>query len=177
MTPLPSVHYASLGDAVFYVQSSDAGAVVTSVEALPEDAGEGSSDGWEPPVPGTFPLMLTVVERPQAPVCVGEPVGRQWLKVMAIDTAFGVPYPYSTYSVTGRLMDRRPAFGGPMAVIPARAVWGDGREEVRGRRIADGRARAGDLAFEVQHCLYGTWQDDERVVRITPPFSDSITAE
>jgi hypothetical protein len=179
---LPSVHYAALGDAVFYVQSSDDGAVETSVEALPEDAGEGSSGGWEPPVPGTFPLMLTVVERPRTPVCVGEPAGRQWLKVMAIDTGYGVPYPYTTYSVTGRLMDSAdlPFQTGPMAIFPyaAERYGADGREEVRVDAVSlmGGHGQA-TVIFDVQHCLYGTWQDDERVVRITPPFSDSVTAE
>ncbi len=179
---LPPVHYASLGDAVFYVQSSDAGAVESSVDALPDEEGQGGSEEWQPPVPGTFPLLLTFIERPQAPVCVGGPAGRQWLKVMAIDTGLGVPYPYTTFSVTGRLMraSSQGVQAGPMAIIPyaAERYGSDGREEVRVDAVSlMGGLGQATLAFDVRHCLYGTWQDGERVVRITPPFSDSVTAE
>ncbi len=179
---LPAVHYASLGDAVFYVQSSDAGAVESSVDALPDVESGSASGEWQPPVPGTFPLLLTFIERPQSPVCVGEPGGRQWLKVMAIDTGLGVPYPYTTFSVSGRLMESssQPFQTGPMAIFPyaAERYGADGREEVRVDAVSlMGGLGQATLAFDVRHCLYGTWQDGERVVRITPPFSDSVTAE
>jgi len=175
---LQPVHYASLGDAVFYVQSSDEGAVETSVQALPDH--EGGSGEWQPPVPGTFPLLLTIVERPRTPVCVGEPA--EWLKVMAIDTGYGVPYPYTTYSVTGRLMNSAdlPFQTGPMAIFPyaAERYGADGREEVRVDAVSlMGGLGQATVVFDVQHCLYGTWQDGDRVVRITPPLSDSVTAE
>lgn len=175
------VVYVSLGDTVLYFQSSDQAAVESAVDSLPESQEGDEPDAFDPPVPGIFPLMLVILRQPQQPVCVAEPAGRQRVEVMAIDTGLGIPYPYTTFFVSGRLMDPNvaPQFG-PMATYSYAAIsyGSDGREvvQVGAISIAGGQGQT-TLDFAVRHCLEGTWQDGDRVVRIAPPGSPAITAE
>ena len=66
-----------------------------------------------------------------------------------------------------------------MATFPYQAVrFGTGRERV----ILEAQSMQGGygqtmLEFPVQHCLGGTWQDEDRVLRISPPYGSSFTAE
>ncbi|MEX0825483.1 MAG: hypothetical protein WD184_01805 [Acidimicrobiia bacterium] len=175
------VVYISLGDTVLYFQSSDQAAVESAVESLPESPEGDEPVAYDPPAPGIFPLMLVIIRQPQQPVCVAEPAGRHRLEVMAIDTGLGIPYPYTTFFVSGRLMDPNVAPQvGPMATYPYSAIsyGSDGRElvQVEGISLAGGQGQT-TLAFEVRHCLEGTWQDGDRVIRIAPPGSPAITAE
>jgi hypothetical protein len=179
---VPPIYYLASGDTLYYVQSSEAGAAEETIGVLPEGSASGGGSGSNFPPPGSSPLVIMIMQQPSRPVCVGEPPGRQHLMMMALDTGLGgVPSPYATFTVTGEVMasSSPPLLVGPIADLPyAAARYGGGREQltIEAHGLMGGLGFH-TLPFDVQHCLYGTWQDDARVLRITPPNSDAFTAE
>lgn len=179
---VPPIHYLASGDTLYYVQSSNAGAAEETIGGLPDGSTSGGGSASTLPPPGSSPLVILIMQRPLPPVCVAEPPGRQHLLMMALDSGLGgVPSPFTTFTVTGQVMaSSSPGIlTGPLADLPyAAARYGGGHEQL----MIEARAVLGGLgvlplSFDVQHCLYGTWQDEGRVLRIVPPFSDSFTAE
>jgi len=175
--------YTHVGDTLFHVQSGDEEVVEEFVSGLPEAGGDGPGSAYELPPPGAGPLAIFVLGQPIPPVCVAEPPGRQHLRLLVIDAGLGAPVPFTTFTVTGQLMSNSfipPPLGGPLLDIPyAAARYGGALGE---RLLVAVQALQGGygqyfLTFPVQHCLQGTWQDGDRVVRISPPYSESITAE
>lgn len=179
---VPPIYYLASGDTLYYVQSNEAGAAEETIGNLPEDSASGGGSTCNFPPPGSSPLVITIMQQPVRQVCVGEPPGRQHLMMMALDTGLGgVPSPYVTFTVTGEVMasSSPPLLVGPLADLPYFAArYGGGHERltIEAHGLMGGTGFL-PLSFDVQHCLFGTWQDDARVLRITPPNSDAFSAE
>ncbi len=180
---LAPMYYTAAGESLYFVQSSNSQTAEEAVSDLPGEAGSGGSTAPELPPPGVSALVILLIQQPQLPVCAGEPPGRHRLMAMALDTGLGILSVHNTFSLTGLLMASTslpPFLYGPLLDYPyAAARYGGGGGE---RLLIEARAVLGGygsytLAFPVQHCLSGTWQDEERVLRIVPPLSDSFTAE
>lgn len=181
---LSPVYYTAAGDNLYFVISSNSQTAEEALRDLPGEAGSGGGPASELPPPGVGPLVIVPIRQPLPPVCVAEPPGRHRLVAMALDAGLGgAPSPHNVFSLTGLLMasaNLPPFQFGPLLDYPyaaARYGGGSGEQLLIEVRSMLGGYGSYTLSFPVQHCLYGTWQDEERVLRIVPPLSDSFTAE
>jgi hypothetical protein len=179
--PQDSSYYYAGGDTLYLVATDDAGLASAALGALPAAA---SSElpavplTDNAPVPGNSALLVMATNQILPPVCVAEPFGRVRLDLMAIDTGYAIPI-VANFFATGILDgETRPTTdAGPIATFYYRAtMFSNQQENIQLQAIAPaGGTGTSSFQFPVQHCLNGTWQDNQRVLTISQSF-DQVTA-
>lgn len=164
--------YLVAGDTLFLVTSGDESLAADVLEALPPGDPGGAplaAPRLAPPIPGTTFLDLRLLQPVARPVCVAEPFNpRVTLNLMAIDRYYQVPSPaHIAVASLQRGGTHRQAVYGPLGTFLYEATYFGSPEEALFQAVAPAGAQGTTLVvFPVQHCLNGTWQDGNRLLKV-----------
>jgi hypothetical protein len=176
-----TAYYYAAGDTLYVISTGDESLAGEAFGALPSsneaDVPAALPAGSDKPLPGSSPLMVQPMQQITPPVCVAEPFGRIKLDMMAIDTYYLIPV-LSTFAPNGILLGELTPYSGagPMVTFLYKADELGNMEQITMQAVAVGSGSGtGIVNFRIQHCLNGTWQDNQRVLTISQSF-DQVTA-